>query len=102
MRILILSALMALGLAATGCHTTCDARGPSEYCEIHHTYMETRLIINDPHPKPSQEYLEARAQSFIHSYPYFLPDKCEKVVVYVCPDCVRAEQEWRRRHPNGQ
>lgn len=103
MRILILTMLAAVGLFSTSCRTVCDARGPVEICEIHHAYMETVIIDFEQKPVPSQEYVEARFKYFLHSYPYeTMPEKCKKCVVYVCPDCARAEQEWLWRHPQAK
>jgi len=93
--------LMALGFVLAGCQTekVCDARGESDFCEIHHTYMETKIVDNKKNwPMPSQEYLEARSRYFRHSYPFILPDKCPKCAVFICDDCVQAEAEWKRKH----
>ncbi len=97
----LLAVLLAMGLAVTGCRTTtCDGRGPSEICEIHHAIMQTELLSkNRKSTAPSQEYLVARMTGFLHSYPYVLPEQCDKTAVYICDDCVRAEHEWIRRHP---
>jgi hypothetical protein len=102
MRFVLASIMLAMGLVLTGCHSTCDARGPSEECEIHHVLMRTELIDNDHPPAKTIEYVIARQQAFPHTYPFALPDQCNKCVVYICDDCVRAEKEWNRRHPNGK
>ncbi|HWF20025.1 MAG TPA: hypothetical protein VG754_12200 [Verrucomicrobiae bacterium] len=83
-----------------GCKTqVCDTRGQSEVCEIHHQFMQTEVVDNKKNWRmPSQEYLEARAHFFRHSYPFVLPEKCKKCAIYVCEDCVRAEEEWKRKH----
>lgn len=86
----------------TGCSTdVLDGRTDSEICEIHHIFMSAEEIPCRKHyDPPSQEYLMARRQQFIHSYPYQLPyRKRTKVLVYICPDCVQAEQVWRQQHP---
>src|SRR5665811_1101939 len=98
-RIFFCSGLLAMALASAGCHTTCDGRGPSEICELHHSMMQTDTVKNRNRPPPSQEYLQARVQSFRHSYPYVLPEQCDRCVVYVCPECVRLEKEWKQQHP---
>ena len=85
-----------------GCKTpseTCDARGDSDTCEIHHRIMETEIVKNKKWNMPSQEYLAARARGFRHSYPFLLPEQCKKWAVYICADCVRAEEEWKQTHP---
>jgi hypothetical protein len=104
MRFILAPILLAMVLVFSGCEsTTCDARGPSEVCELHHIYMRTELYTNHKHAvMPSQEYLEARVKLFIHSYPFILPEKCDKCVIYVCDDCLRVENEWKRRHPDGK
>lgn len=94
--------LVLLSFVLGGCQTkhVCDARGESgDFCEIHHTYMETKVIDNKKNwPDVSPEYLEARTRFFRHSYPFILPDQCDKVAVYVCEECVQAEREWKRKH----
>lgn len=95
-------ALFAAALLA-GCATekVCDARGESEICEIHHAIMETEVVKNKKEwPMPSQAYLQARARYFRHAYPFLLPSSkdCPKCAVYICAECVRAEQEWKRRN----
>ncbi len=47
---------------------------------------------------PSQDYLEARVKFFPHAYPFLLPETKGKYVVYICDDCVRAEEIWKNRH----
>jgi len=104
MRIILASFLLALGLVATGCrtHTTCDARGPSEVCEVHHALMRAELVDNEHLPAKSMEYVMARRQLFPHAKPFVLPDQCDKCAVNICDDCVRAESEWNRTHPNDR
>jgi hypothetical protein len=105
MRILIASILLATGLFVSGCTTpsTCDARGPSEVCELHHEYMQTELYTNPKHATmPTDEYLQARTKLFVHSYPFILPNQCDKCVIYVCDECVRVEGEWKRQHGYGK
>jgi hypothetical protein len=100
MRALLWFGLLAVMLALTGCaNTTCDGRGPSEICGLHHGFMHEEMVSNPHRPPASQEYLQARSLSFPHSYPFALPDQCDKCMVYICDDCVRAEREWRRQHP---
>ena len=88
-----------------GCKTgkVCDARGDSpELCEIHHLYMRSEKFPN-PHRTipPSQAYMEARIRYFVHSKPtlYMLPDECKSCMVYICDDCVHAEEQWKAQHP---
>jgi hypothetical protein len=104
MRALALSLLLGLAVLC-GCKTekVCDARGDSpETCEIHHLYMRSEKFPN-PHLKtpPSQEYMAARIRYFVHSKPtlYELPDECKSCMVYICDDCVHAEEQWRAAHP---
>jgi hypothetical protein len=103
MRKIIFLAILSLAPIFAGCKsTTCDARGPNEYCELHHQMMEEVMMDRQNNPMPSQEYLKARVQGFRHSYPFLFPAKCDHCMFYVCPDCVRAEQEWVRRHPGSK
>jgi hypothetical protein len=100
MRNIFYPALLAIAFLFTGCKTTCDGRGPTEYCELHHEMMETESVERHVTPQPSPEYLQARVKYFIHSYPYGLPEKCKTCIVYICPECVRNEEAWIRSHPN--
>ena len=104
MRAFIFSLLLATVLAA-GCKSgkTCDARGDMpDQCEIHHRIMRSEKFPN-PHrtEPPSQEYLAARYRYFRHAKPILLglPDDCKEVMVYMCDDCVHAEEQWRAAHP---
>src|SRR5450432_3502863 len=99
MRSLLHSGLLAIMLVLTGCQTTCDGRGPSDICEIHHAFMHAEFVSNTKQPPPSQEYLQARSTSFIHARPFFLPAQCDKCLVNICDDCMRAEQLWKQQHP---
>lgn len=101
MRKIICFGLLAVGLL-TGCTTSLmDARTPSEICEIHHTFMRTDELPGQKEINPpSEEYIRARLKGFVHSYPYYLPYRTRtKFVVYICDDCVQAEQAWKHQHP---
>ena len=101
MRVCFILLFAVTAFLVTGCKSTvCDGRGPSEMCEIHHELMEATEVDN-PHMKkaPSQQYLQARVRGFIHSYPFALPEKCDKCVVWICQDCVNAEMQWKAMHP---
>jgi hypothetical protein len=69
---------------------------------VHHTLMRTELVKNRHLPPQTIEYVMARQQGFPHTEPFALPDQCDKCVVYLCDDCVKAEKEWKRRHPDGK
>lgn len=98
-RILLASFLAAFSVALTGCKTqVVDCRGPVDVCEIHHTFMRTEVVKNRHRPLPSQEYVMARAHYFIHAEPFFLPEEAKKCAVYICDDCVRAEEQWKMQH----
>jgi len=99
MRFILYSGLLVLALVLAGCQTTCDVRGPSDICEIHHAFMHADLVSNTKRPPPSQEYLEARAKGFVHARPFLLPAQCDRCLVNICDDCVRAEQFWQHEHP---
>ncbi len=100
LRVFVASLVALLGIMLAGCQSekVCDARGPDEICEIHHRMMQTVVVENEKKPLPSREYLQARSQGFIHSYPFLLPEGCKKCAVWICEDCVRAEEEWKRNH----
>ena len=86
-------------ILAAGCRTTCDGRTESEECAVHNVWMRTVVVDNGkPPPQPPAEYLLAEHDLFPHSYPYVLPDKCKSCTVYICDDCVKAEQRWRAQH----
>jgi hypothetical protein len=99
MRVILASILLAMGLLITGCYTVCDDRGPSKTCEIHHVEMHAKVVTNHgPTFPPTKEYFGARPALFAHTYPVILPDQCKRYIVYLCDDCVRAEQEWKKQH----
>jgi hypothetical protein len=96
--------MMALLVAAaffTGCatQTTCDARGETETCELHHQLMRS-VTVHNPNLKtwPSQEYLQARMRGFLHSRPFVLPKECKRAVVFICDECQQAENVWQMQH----
>ncbi len=101
MRVTFCLILLAAGFL-TGCSsTTVDGRTESEICEIHHIFMHAEEVPSlKEYPQVSQEYMQARAKGFIHSYPFQLPyRKRTKFLVWICDDCVRAEEFWKRQHP---
>ncbi len=90
-----LLALIAVLPGFTGCKSVvCDARGPSDECEIHHTLMESVKIPYSKGTEPPDDYLQARVRFFPHAYPFALPEKCPNTMVYICDDCVKAEAAW--------
>lgn len=96
---------LATAALLAGCSTqstTCDARGGSDICEIHHLIMRS-VTIKNPNMKemPSQEYMMARSRGFIHSRPFFLPPECKRAVVFICDQCVESENTWLLQH-NGR
>jgi hypothetical protein len=102
MRILsvICLAVVALFVGCTSDRKTCDGRGESEVCEVHHVMMQT---VNVPNPRlktqPSDQYLQDRLHGFPHSRPFALPKECKEAVVYICEQCFRTEELWRHQHP---
>jgi len=99
-RAVFLTLLLTAGLLA-GCSSLMDARGPDELCEVHHEFMESVEMPGSPEMvKPADAYLQARAREFPHSQPFYLPHHFRrKYRVYLCRDCILAEHEWRRTHP---
>lgn len=98
MRKILVPLLLAAALAGCASHDVYDARGPSEFCEIHHALMHSEKISPPENAMPPQDYLEARVRFFPHAYPFFLPETKGKYMVYICDDCVRAEEIWKSRH----
>jgi hypothetical protein len=99
MRKIFAVGLLALGLTS-GCTDIRDARGPSEYCEVHHTLMQ-QMIVGAPRdnvPLPA-EYVQTGLQFFPHGLPDYHPSSRHKLMIYVCDGCVRAQKEWKRLHP---
>ncbi len=94
-------AFAAITLLA-GCHSAAvrDARGSSEICEIHHTFMRS---IEIPGPKGKAnlppEYVAAGLREFPHCLPDYPPDRSLRIMIYACPECVRAQRAWKQQHP---
>lgn len=97
MRLTQLLGLLLLPLLA-GCNTLSDARGQSEFCEVHHALMTSMEV---PAPQKSvvlkPEYLEARRQLFPHGIPTYPLDTRHIWVIFVCDDCSRAEAQWKKQ-----
>jgi hypothetical protein len=93
--------LLVLGLTA-GCAapTIRDGRGPSEICEVHHTIMQEMVVPAplDNTPLP-QAYVADGIRYFPHGTPEFKPSHHDKLVIYICDECVRAQEAWKRAHP---
>ncbi len=86
---------LVLALLCGGCQTkVCDARGPSDMCEVHNNYMEGVKISYRQQPLPSRAYLEARVKYFPHAKPFLMSKECPVCVFYICDYCERAEQGW--------
>ena len=97
-----LIALALLAFSGGGCQTrVCDARGPSDMCEIHNAYMDSVKLSYQKNPVPNRDYLEARLQYFPHASPFLMSPQCPECVFYLCDFCVRAETEWLKKHPSS-
>ena len=98
-------AVIAVTLAGlTGCCCVRDARGPSSDCEVHRTPMKTEVIRDwGGCVLPTPPYAEARQKLFPHAYPDQLPSPWpwKRERIYVCPDCVRAQEEWEKHNPRA-
>jgi hypothetical protein len=92
--------MVAVVLLAGCASSTIDTRGDSEYCEIHHSYMNTVKFPGQPEgPPPSMEYFQARMKYFRHSYPASLQHRPHTdYIIYLCDYCVQAEAEWKHAH----
>lgn len=97
----ILSALMLIGLL-TACHTpnhVADFRKGSDICDLHHTKMRSVQVPEGVGcVLPRAGYLEARDNLFPHSYPEWLESRKDFCLIYVCDDCIRAEDKWKKSH----
>jgi hypothetical protein len=91
-----------LSLAVAGCTSLSDARGPSEICEVHRSFMRS---VEVPGPKSAlpvtREYLEAKAKLFPHTYLDFTPDTRNHWMIYICDDCLKAQAAWLKQHPGA-
>ncbi|MDB6016264.1 MAG: hypothetical protein JWR19_753 [Pedosphaera sp.] len=60
--------------------------------------------VEVPGPKQSvplaNDYVEAGLRFFPHGYPDYVPSPRDHVVIYICDECVRAQQVWKSQHPN--
>jgi len=95
MRKILFAVLLAVGLTLGCTSQVYDARGPDEFCEVHHAIMHSEQISAPKFVMPSREYLEARAKLFPHAKPFYLPDSKVQYVVYICDYCVHAEDLWK-------
>jgi hypothetical protein len=98
MRNALFPALLAL-VILTGCKTRVyDARGPDEFCEVHHAFMRSVEIPVPKSTELTQDYLAARAKYFPHAYPFYLPPTKGHYMVYLCDYCIKAEEDWKAKH----
>jgi hypothetical protein len=97
-RISIFLMAMVLTACRTPPHTT-DLRGESNECELHHAAMRSaRVLAGIGCVLPRTGFLEARNQSFPHSYPRWLESRKDFCIVYVCDACIQKEDEWSKSH----
>ena len=94
-----LFAILAGILLLAGCTSLRDARGPSEICEVHHTFMRA---VEVPGPAGqlavTRDFVEASNRLFPHAYLDYAPDERHRLVIYVCDECVKAKSDWLRQH----
>lgn len=92
--------VLILAVALTACRTpgrVYDQREASNVCELHHTTMRSvRVPLGIGSVLPYAGYLEARDKLFPHSYPQWLGSQKDYCIIYVCDDCIRAEDAWRK------
>src|SRR4030095_14388471 len=96
---------LLLALILTGCATRShisDVRTGSGDCEVHKITMRS---VKVPSPNgcviPRPGWLQAREQGFPNSYPRWLNSKEDFCIVYVCDECVIAENHWRSEAKEG-
>jgi hypothetical protein len=99
MRKIFLAVPLIIGLFS-GCTSVRDARGQSEICEVHHSFMRAVTLPGPKSPiKLPEEYLAAEFKTFPHAMPDYPPDSRHKLILYICDDCVRAQRAWKHGHP---
>jgi hypothetical protein len=85
-----------------------DKRYGNGVCEVHKRKMDTAEIPGDRETgyfrrnREYREYAAARERLFPHAgldYPPLDPTK-DRYLIYVCPDCVAAREEWKRSRRN--
>ena len=98
LRVAIIAFLL---VSLAGCCSIRDARGPSSVCEVHQVCMKTEVIRDwGGCVLPTFPYAEARQKRFPHAYPDQLPSPWpwKRERIYICPGCVRAQEEWRKQN----
>jgi hypothetical protein len=101
--VLLLLVALVLAYALTSGESL-DATEPGGMCELHgRPLVEDVLRIEYGLIKPSAEWREARQEQFPHARSRYLGGCVEKPVtrarVSYCPECRRAEANWRATHP---
>src|SRR5436305_9794615 len=86
----------------TACQThraDVDLRGAVTECQLHHIALHSaRVPLGLGCALPRVGYLEARDQSFPHSYPRRLESRRDYCIVSVCDLCIQSEHEWAQNH----
>jgi hypothetical protein len=85
----------------TACQThraDVDLRGKVTDCALHHTRLHSaRVPLGIGCSLPRDGYLEARDQSFPHSYPRWAESRRDYCIVSVCDSCIQSEHEWAQK-----
>jgi len=103
----LLLCLMAM-LALAGCASTANlAKNESSTCEVHKCTMTIQVVDCAPGGFSGYrpEYDTARWTQFPHhGRIHFSEDHgyiyARHLQTYVCPDCTKVHDEWRKEHPN--
>ena len=108
---LITSILFVVMLGLVGCHSRTEdhTRGVSDICELHHSQMtKTNVPIQYGMIGYSQWALAFKAastNSFPHAEDQVMggcmvgSDSPRQAVIYVCAQCLRAQEQWISEHP---
>lgn len=85
-----------------GCRTpghVTDLRGASDVCAVHHVKMRSvQFPMGSGCALPYAGYLEARDNCFPNAFPIWLNSQKDYCIIYVCDDCIRAEDVWKKSH----
>jgi hypothetical protein len=74
-----------------------DRRGPSSVCQVHHVQMRSVIIGGfSATVDAGPTYEDAHAKFFPNGCPSSSPK--ERIKIYMCDECVRAQREWLQIH----
>jgi hypothetical protein len=97
--------LLLLLFAANGCDRTTEdqTKGASAVCEVHHSRMVKTKVPVVYGLIPLTDHSRARQAASTNTFPHaqefvvgarFRGSTAKESVIYVCPDCQKALQQW--------